>query len=156
MLLISLDVRNVFILSVFRAVIFRVVGYAVMPERIKMLNVLRVSPPNSLLFISDLGGGETPHMTRGPRIWATPTCIAVGCLAFMDGETEVSMGKMEEVDPGGSPVFDGYLETPNRSVIVSTVDRSPILDAAVSNFRTRVKIWTNHPKEPDRIRIGLS
>lgn len=126
-----------------------------MLERIKMLNVIKVSPPNSLLFVSGPGGGETPHITRGPRIWTTPTCIAVGCLAFMDGETEVSIGKAEEVDPGGLPAFDGFLETPNRSIIVSTVDRSPILDATVSNSRTRVRIWTNHPQEPDRIRIGL-
>jgi hypothetical protein len=87
-----------------------------------MATSTRIAPPNSLLIISDPARGETPEMKRGPRIWVTPSCIAIGCLAFMDGETEVTLGKSADVDPGGAPAFDGWLDTANRAVVVSTIE----------------------------------
>jgi hypothetical protein len=79
---------------------------------------IRIAPPYSLLFISDQDGGKTPEITRGgPRIWSTASCIAVGCLAFMDGETEVTLGVATDVDPGVQPTFDGLLETPRQALL---------------------------------------
>ena len=67
----------------------------------------RIAPPNSLLFIEDIPGGEVPHPVRGAEILATPSCVSVACLAFMDGETEIMLGLAAEVDPGGPQAFDG-------------------------------------------------
>jgi hypothetical protein len=120
-----------------------------------MHNTIRIAPPNSLLFVSDVDGGTPPEITRRGRLWTTSSCIAVGCLAFMDGETEVSLGQARDVDPGGQPAFDGVLETPNRAVMVSTAEGEKVLDAGVPGKSTRVRIWTNHPTEPDRVIIGL-
>ena len=99
-----------------------------------MRHSIMISPPNSLLFISDPDGGTAPQITRGPRMWATPSCIAVGCLAFMDGETAVTLGTACEVDPGGIPAFEGLLETPNRAVVVSTVEKEAILEMKARGF----------------------
>lgn len=72
-----------------------------------------------------------------------------------DGATEIVLARTHEVDPGGRPAFDGMLETPNRTVVVSTVEQEVVLEAIVSSTRTRVQIWVNHPTEPDQILVGL-
>jgi hypothetical protein len=74
---------------------------------------------------------------------------------FADGDTQVTLGSAPEVDPGVSPAFDGLLETPSREVVVSTVEHETVLTAPVPAARTRVRIWTNHPTEPDEVTIGL-
>jgi hypothetical protein len=74
---------------------------------------------------------------------------------FADGETEVTLGSAGEVDPGELPAFDAMLETPNHAVVVSTVEDETVLSARVPGSETRVRIWVNHPTEPDNIVIGL-
>jgi hypothetical protein len=66
-----------------------------------------------------------------------------------------TLGGANEVNSGGRAAFDGNLETPNRIVIVSTVERETILSTKVSNTVTRVRIWVNRPNEPDIVIIGV-
>lgn len=120
-----------------------------------MASSIKIAPPNSLLFVSDRDGGNVPEITRHRDLWWTPSCVVIGCLAFMDGETDVVLGGVADVDPGTVPVFDGILETPNRSVVVSTVGWNPALWAEVISQKTRVRIWTNRVREPDNVVIGL-
>ena len=95
-----------------------------------MPGVVRIAPPYSLIFVSDVDGGASPECTGGKSLWATPSCIAVG-------------------------VFDGVLETPSKAVIISTAEHETVMNANVPTQSTRVRIWTNHPTEPDRIIVGL-
>ena len=50
--------------------------------------------------------------------------------------------------------LDG-LETPSKAVIISTAEHETVMNANVPTQSTRVRIWTNHPTEPDRIIVGL-
>ena len=113
-----------------------------------------VRPVNSLIFVSDPAGGAVPEWIRGALILSTLSCISVGCYPEQDGPTQVVLGKMQEVDPGDHPAFEGDLETPNRTVVVSTVERTTILQAKVTNARTHVRIWVSHPRWPDKVTIG--
>jgi len=115
----------------------------------------KVAPPNSLLFISDPSRESVPDFEEGKLILATASCVSVGCLMYLDGDTEVAVGSPDEVAFGAAPAFDGMLETPNRSVIVSTVEWKVVLHSSVPNTKTRIRIWVNHPTEPDKIGIGL-
>jgi hypothetical protein len=74
---------------------------------------------------------------------------------FQDGETEVTLGSAREVGPENFAAFDGLLETPNRAVVVSTVEGDTVLEARVPRLMTRIRIWVNRPREPDRVVIGL-
>jgi hypothetical protein len=114
----------------------------------------KVSPINSLIFISDLDGGKAPYPVRGAMIMSTSSCISVGCHPEQDGPTEIVLGKLDEVDPGAAAAFDGDLDTPNGHITISTVDRKTILDAAVPEKRTHVRIWLSHPRWPERVIIG--
>jgi hypothetical protein len=115
----------------------------------------KVRPVNSLLFISDPNGGEPPIPVRNTRIRSTSSCISVSCSSEQDGPTEVILGMAQEVDPGTDPVFDRDLETPNRAVVVSTVERETVLEAKVPGKRTHVRIWVNHPRWADKVIVGL-
>jgi len=120
-----------------------------------MIKSAKIAPPNSLLFISDPNGGEAPDPVRGALVLSTPSCISVACLMWQDGKTEVSLGSDVEVDESWIAAFDGMLETPNRSVVVSTVEGDAVLEAYVPRTRTRVRIWVNRPSEPDKVSISL-
>jgi hypothetical protein len=88
-------------------------------------------------------------------ILSTSSCISFRCYPEQDGPTEVTLGEVDEVDPGGAPAFEGELETPNRALIVSTVDLETVLQTTVLNARTKVKIWLSHPRWPEKVIIGL-
>jgi hypothetical protein len=96
-----------------------------------------------------------PEWVRDKLILSTPSCIAVGCYPEPDGPTTVMLGPLWQVERDEQPSFSGYLETPNRAVVVSTVDEQRILDAKVPSTRTHVRIWVNHPQWPDKVTIGL-
>lgn len=120
-----------------------------------MTSSAKIAPPNSLLFISDPDGGEPPYPVRGAKILATGSCVSIACYPSIDGETSVTLGPSGEVDPGGAPAFDGLLETPNRSVVISTVDGQTILGEKVSDTTTRVRAWLNKASMPDQVIVGF-
>lgn len=115
----------------------------------------RLAPPNSLVLIEDTCGGEIPDSMNQSLIAATDSCIAVGCRAEDDGETEIVLGDCNKVDTGEQPVFDGLLRTPSRNLVVRTVLGVTLLEIPVSETQTRLRIWANDPTEPDRIAIGI-
>lgn len=123
-----------------------------------MAQTIKIAPPNSLIFVSDAQGGSIPDpdkIAREAGITATHSCIAVCCLAEMDGKTEITIGLADEVDPGKKPEFDGTLATPTRTIVVSTAESEMVLEANVPTVQTRMRIWTNRPKEPERVIVGI-
>jgi hypothetical protein len=66
----------------------------------------------------------------------------------------VTLGPGGEVDPGRPLAFDSQLDTPNRWVTISNVYREIALKEPVRTTRTRVRIWVNRLREPDRIIVG--
>lgn len=117
--------------------------------------IVHVSPPNSLLCISDHGKGAIPKYDGDRLIVASPSFIFVGCLMFQDGETQVILGPVENVKPNTPPAFDAFLDTPQHTVTVSTIHNEILLEQSVPMTSTRLRIWVNHPTEPDEIIVGL-
>src|ERR1700731_3320284 len=98
-----------------------------------MTSSIIISPPYSLIFIADSGGGEIPDRMVRP-ITSTDSCIVVGCL--VDGETELTLGETQDVDPGEPPIFHGKLKTPNCRVVLHTAEAETILQATVPRRET--------------------
>jgi hypothetical protein len=119
-----------------------------------MAKTLKIAPPNSLIFISDASGGVGPEFVPNRLVLSTDSVISVGCLASMDGETKITLGPASEVGPSGLPAFDGLLETPSGKIVISTVEDDNILEADVPSVRTGIRIWANHPVEPDDIVVA--
>jgi len=51
-----------------------------------------------------------------------PKRVVYGANGEPDGPTTVTLGPLRQVERDEQPAFSGYLETPNRAVVVSTVD----------------------------------
>lgn len=120
-----------------------------------VISSLKIAPPNSLLFISDADGGSPPIPILGAQILASDSCISIACFPWIDGETVVTLGPSGEVDPGSSPAFDGELETPSQTIVISTVDQKTILSDNVTGTRTRVRAWLNKPAMADQVIVGF-
>lgn len=54
-----------------------------------------------------------------------------------------------------APVFEGRLQTPDKEVIVQSVEGEVILETQVPTKDAVVRIWVNAVMEPDRVRIGV-
>jgi hypothetical protein len=117
---------------------------------------IRIAPPNSQFYLEDSKGGESPQIDESPiNIWSTPSCILVGCLCFSDGETDLIVSDSGEDAPSVTPAFEGILDTPSRIFQVSTSERTMLLRCKVSDHFSRVRIWTDHPFEPEHILVVL-
>jgi len=124
-------------------------------QEIAVMRSVKMAPPNSLLFVSDVDGGQAPLPVLGAQILATGSCLSIACYPWIDGETTVTLGPSSEVDPGTPPAFDGELETPSRTIVISTVDQKTVLSDNVAGTKTRVRAWVNRPSMPDQVVIGF-
>ncbi|WP_458756643.1 hypothetical protein ACSVBT_12745 [Afipia sp. TerB] len=121
-----------------------------------MKEKISFAPPNCIFFLDDPRSGEIPEIDSRPvHIWSTRSCIIVGCLAFMDGETEFILSDSTDDAPKADPAFDGVLDTLSKVVEVSTSERETLLRRDVPGHFTRVRIWTDHPTEPEHILVVL-
>jgi len=91
----------------------------------------------------------------GAVVGATAACIAVGCLSEDDGPTDLTLAPLSEVERAEKPAYDGMLLTPTHRVVISSVVGQRLLELPVLEGLTRIKIWVNHPTEPDKVMIGV-
>lgn len=114
---------------------------------------ISVAPANSVVFVADPNGHyDVPLDTGSALITATSSCIAVGTLAEMDGETTLKLSRSHD-NASGELAFDGNLETPSRTVAIVDSSNKSFLSMAVTNATTHVKIWVNDSNEPNLILI---
>lgn len=116
---------------------------------------LKIAPPYSIVLINDSRGGVVPAFERDKLVMATDSCIAVTCWPEVDGKTEFIMGDARDVTPGNPPAFEGEVSTPSRRIVLETAERKTLLEMPTSQPTTKIQIWTNRTKDPDRIIIGL-
>jgi len=117
------------------------------------MSTTKVSPPNSIIFIYDHSNREVdvPAYMNGALVAANSTCISVGTLAFMDGETEITLTDDSHDIEVGELVFDGTLQTPGMEVSICNSLNEKLLAVPVSDVSARVRVFANDPSEPDRI-----
>ncbi|TYR32849.1 hypothetical protein FY036_10155 [Mesorhizobium microcysteis] len=115
-----------------------------------------VAPEYVSFYIAGVDDIRVPLDHDGRGIVASDQCINVGCLYGHDGDTMITLGPFEELTAQAKlPKFDGMLDTPGCRVILSDANMPEILSMDVPGVRTRVRIWTNHPTEPDDVVIAL-
>lgn len=110
--------------------------------------------PGCVAFIADVSTGGGPVNTdRDRNIWPTEDCVAVGLMSFMDGMTEMIFGGRNSLAHATEPQFDGFIETPGRRLGVLTVHNKVVGQPVLVGLRTRIRIWTDHPTEPEKIDV---
>jgi hypothetical protein len=115
----------------------------------------KVAPINSLVLVSDEGGGAIPETMGKSIVASTSSCLAISCKSESDGETTIVLGLTSEVDPHTDPEFQGRLDTPDHNVVVRSILGERLLGVRVQRAQTQIRIWVNDPTEPDKIIIGV-
>jgi len=124
------------------------------PHCLACMKTKKYAPENSIVFISDNLQSMPPEHVWGNMINYNSTCVSVGCYPEIDGETEFQLGRAREVSTDFDPVFDGTIETPNRMLMISTVEGTILLEDTVSDLETRVRVWLSHPRWPEKVIVG--
>ncbi|MCO6177124.1 hypothetical protein [Ciceribacter sp. RN22] len=107
------------------------------------------------MLVEDLAGGDIPVSMNGSLVVSTGSCIAVGCRAEDDGETEIVIDDCDRADPSMELVFDGMLRTDSLRLLVRTVLGTVLLEAPVPSRETQLSIRADSTNEPGRIVIGV-
>ena len=119
-----------------------------------MRQAARRSPVNSLVLIHGGRGDITPLPIWGARILATNSCVSVACYPEVDGPTDIVLGDAGDVGLDRPPDFEGILRTPERKIVITTVDDQTVLNMPVAAKLTIVKIWRSHPRWPEIVTVG--
>ena len=93
------------------------------------------------------------HMDR-PGIFSSPDCIKVPALYWNDGDTSVTFGPILEITETRDPDFDGILNTPNNELILFDAIEPEFASAKVPSTKTRIRVWIDHPIEPENVVIA--
>lgn len=112
------------------------------------------APINSIVFISDNLKSKPPEHVYRSLVSYNEFCVSVGTYPEQDGETEFSLGKADEVGGDLQLVFDGMIETPSRKLMISTVWDEVLLEDSVADVETRIRIWVDHPRWPQKLVVG--
>ena len=114
----------------------------------------KYAPENSIVFISDNLDSPAPEHIRGEMVNFNATCVSVCCYPEVDGPTQFYLGNAAEFDGDMNLVFDGIVETPNKTLIISTVEEHVLLRDTVPDSSTRLRIWISHPQWPEKVVVG--
>lgn len=115
-----------------------------------------VAPEYLSFYIAGSLDVDVPVEYGADGVFGTNECLVVTCLYWNEGDTRITLGPVEELPAQpGPPCFDGLLQTPQSRVLLFDVNMPEILSTDVPGTQTRIRIWTNHPTEPDDVVIGL-
>jgi len=120
-----------------------------------MVTTVKAAPLHSIVMINDPLGGVVPGFVRDALVMATDSCIAVACWPEIDGPTEFTLGTAKDVDPGYPPAYEGKIETPSRRITLETTEGDTLLQIATAQQHSIVRVWTNSPRDPDKVIIGI-
>jgi hypothetical protein len=109
--------------------------------------------PNAVILVMDFTSGRVPDAMDNKLVLATESCIAVGCRSESDGPTELHLARSREIMPHDALVFDGQILTPSKKLSICSIMNEELLSTEVAATTTHVRVFANHPTEPDRILV---
>jgi hypothetical protein len=113
---------------------------------------VRLAPPHSIIFVYDpTYAVEVPGDIGAGLVRATDSCVAVGTLAEMDGETTIRLAD-DFADPQGEVVFEGTIRTPGGTVAINTSEDEQLISILVGQA-AHITVWANDAEEPDLILV---
>jgi hypothetical protein len=115
----------------------------------------KVCLPNALILVMDPTTDDIPKTLGQGIIASTKSCVAVGATSDVDGETEITLGNMNDVSPEAHLLFEGQLNTEENRIAVMSPYREVLLEMAAKNKIVSVRIWVNGMIAPDRIVVGI-
>src|SRR5688572_23305269 len=116
---------------------------------------ITIRPPGSFVVVTDDEYTDMPDFVDSKnRIWSNRWCIGIGTRCDADGETRLHVSDQER-EVSGNLAYDGYIESPSRKVTVSDAYLNEFACVYVQGNKAHVKVYTDHPSEPDEIYIMI-
>jgi hypothetical protein len=94
---------------------------------------------------------DVPRAVGGAAFATNRHCINVGSRMWHDAEIWIALGRPEEVHLAEKPALDRSILTPDRHVLLFDANHPELMRLQVASSNTRIRVWTNHPTEPDEI-----
>ena len=114
------------------------------------------APPNSLVLLVTSDDPAIPQSMQGTLATATDTCIAVGTLNELDGETSVALTDEPPSEEAGlTRKLTATLDVENGFVAVSDVYAERYLELPWTRSTLEVSVWVNDVTEPDVVLFEL-
>lgn len=119
---------------------------------------ITIRPPNSLVLVVTTENPEIPSSMGRELVASTATCVAVGTLSELDGETTIRLTNATPADAkhGLQLVFHGTIDCPNGFVRVASAHHETYLERACAVDSLDVRIWANDSSEPDLIVVQVA
>jgi hypothetical protein len=117
-----------------------------------MKTSISIHPPYSIIFVSDEDLSDPPEY-RDRYIVANEEALTIPCAPEQDMPTRITLASASDDPPSDEPIFDGYIATPQKRVVVTTALMDVVLRHSVASARTRVRVFTNDVSFPDNILI---
>ncbi|MBW9063183.1 hypothetical protein JNB71_07620 [Rhizobium herbae] len=115
---------------------------------------LSIAPEYLSFYVAGRRNVDIPlHMDR-KGVLSSDDCINIPALYWNDGDTNVTLGPASEVTGTRAPDFDGILNTPNNEPILFDAIEPEFAIAQVPSAKTRIRIWIDHPTEPENVVIA--
>ncbi|WP_426230833.1 hypothetical protein [Pararhizobium sp. DWP3-4] len=115
---------------------------------------ITITPEYLSIYVAGRRNVKIPlHMDR-QGIFSSPDCINVPAYYWSDGDTNVTFGPITEITGIRKPDFDGILNTPNNELILFDAIEPEFASAHVPSTKTRIRVWIDHPIEPENVVIA--
>lgn len=114
---------------------------------------LSIAPRYVSFYAAGRRNVEIPtHMDRR-GVLSSKDCILIPAYYWSDGDTHVTFGPASEISETRLPNFDGILNTPNNEIILFDANNPTFAIAQVPSTETRIRVWMDHPIEPENVTI---
>lgn len=115
---------------------------------------ITITPEYLSIYVAGRRDVQIPLNMDKQGIFSSPDCINVPALYWNDGDTNVTFGPISEIEEPRKPDFDGMLNTPNNGLILFDAINPEFAIATVPSTKTRIRVWIDHPSEPENVVIA--
>jgi hypothetical protein len=98
---------------------------------------------------------DIPLQKRHTGVIASSECVNIPALYWNDGDTTVTLGHASEIKEARTPDYDGMLQTPHKIIFLFDAITPEFMTILVPTHETRIRVWINHPTEPDEVVIAV-
>lgn len=115
---------------------------------------LSIAPEYVSFYVAGRRNVRIPtHMDRR-GVLSSKDCILIPAYYWSDGDTDVTFGPVSEITEARNPDFDGILNTPNNEIILFDANNPQFAISRVPSAKTRIRVWMDHPIEPENVIIA--
>ncbi|MFN8524647.1 MAG: hypothetical protein U0821_16240 [Chloroflexota bacterium] len=114
-----------------------------------------IRPPYSIIVLEGTGTIDVPPLPWGTMVASTPTCIILGTLCEVDGETLVQVADEHAAVEELQKIFVGDFNTTGSVLRVMSAEGDAYLEVAVPQPRLSLDIFADDPSHLARILIRV-